>query len=48
MPKQKTSATEKTSLKEKYFNLYNNVWNTNFPMWYEDDALFRFSIVPNA
>ena len=29
-----------------YFNLYNNIWNTNFPMWYEDDALFRFSIVP--
>ncbi len=31
-----------------YFNLYNNVWNTNFPMWYDDDAIFRFSIVPNA
>ncbi len=25
-----------------YFNLYNNIWNTNFPMWYSDDALFRF------
>lgn len=23
-------------------NLYNNVWGTNFPMWYEDDARFRF------
>jgi len=23
-------------------NLYNNQWNTNFPMWYEDDARFRF------
>ena len=23
-------------------NLYNNIWNTNFPMWYSDDALFRF------
>ena len=27
-----------------YFNLYNNIWNTNFPMWYEDDAVFRFTI----
>jgi hypothetical protein len=26
-----------------HFNLYNNVWGTNFPMWYEDDARFRFS-----
>lgn len=25
-----------------YFNLYNNVWATNFPMWYEEDARFRF------
>lgn len=29
-----------------YFNLYNNIWNTNFPMWYTDDAIFRFEIVP--
>ena len=27
-----------------YFNLYNNIWNTNFPMWYGDDGLFRFDI----
>ena len=27
-----------------YFNLYNNIWNTNFPMWYSDDAVFRFVI----
>ncbi len=27
-----------------YFNLYNNVWNTNFPLWYSDDAKFRFRI----
>ncbi|MGD6849108.1 DUF5054 domain-containing protein [Rossellomorea aquimaris] len=27
-----------------HFNLYNNVWGTNFPMWYEEDAKFRFSI----
>ena len=25
-----------------YFNLYNNIWNTNFPMWYSDDTKFRF------
>ena len=29
-----------------YFNLYNNIWNTNFPMWYEDDAIFRFTREP--
>lgn len=28
-----------------YFNLYNNIWNTNFPMWYSDDAKFRFEII---
>lgn len=27
-----------------YFNLYNNVWGTNFPMWYEEDARFRFQM----
>ncbi|MFA5863335.1 MAG: DUF5054 domain-containing protein [Phycisphaerae bacterium] len=27
-----------------HFNLYNNVWGTNFPMWYSDDTLFRFEI----
>lgn len=27
-----------------YFNLYNNIWNTNFPIWYSDDARFRFRI----
>jgi Domain of unknown function (DUF5054) len=27
-----------------HFNLYNNVWGTNFPMWYEDDARFRFRV----
>ena len=29
---------------DMYFNLYNNIWNTNFPMWYEDDAVFRFEV----
>ena len=27
-----------------YFNLYNNIWNTNFPMWYGDNIRFRFRI----
>ena len=27
-----------------YFNLFNNVWGTNFRMWYEEDGLFRFTI----
>lgn len=27
-----------------HFNLYNNVWGTNFRMWYDDDARFRFSL----
>ena len=26
------------------FNLYNNVWGTNFPMWYDEDAVFRFRL----
>jgi hypothetical protein len=25
-----------------HFNLYNNIWGTNFPMWYDEDARFRF------
>ncbi len=32
---------------DMYFNLYNNVWNTNFPMWYSDDAMFRFKMICN-
>lgn len=24
--------------------LHNNVWGTNFPLWYEDNAYFRFDI----
>jgi hypothetical protein len=27
-----------------HFNLYNNIWGTNFPMWYEEDAKFRFEL----
>ncbi|MBE6773720.1 MAG: DUF5054 domain-containing protein [Ruminococcaceae bacterium] len=26
------------------FVLYNNVWGTNFPLWYEDNARFLFKI----
>ena len=26
------------------FVLYNNVWGTNFPLWYEDNARFEFEI----
>ena len=38
-----------TDLKQDmYFNLYNNIWNTNFPMWYSDDAMFRFAIKDSA
>jgi hypothetical protein len=25
-----------------HFLLYNNIWGTNFPMWFEEDARFRF------
>lgn len=27
-----------------HYNLYNNVWGTNFPMWYGDNMLFRYRI----
>ena len=27
-----------------YFNLFNNRWGTNFPMWCEDDGFFEFQI----
>lgn len=27
-----------------FCNLHNNVWGTNFPMWYEEDARFRFIV----
>ena len=28
-----------------HFLLYNNVWGTNFPMWYDDDARFEFVLI---
>ncbi len=27
-----------------HFNLYNNAWGTNFPMWYDEDARFHVLI----
>ena len=27
-----------------HINLHNNLWGTNYPAWYEDDALFRFRL----
>ena len=27
-----------------HFNLLNNLWGTNFPMWFEEDCHFRFQI----
>ncbi|MGV8026288.1 MAG: DUF5054 domain-containing protein [Anaerolineaceae bacterium] len=27
-----------------HFNLYNNVWGTNFPMWFNENCRFRFTI----
>lgn len=32
------------STEDMYFNLYNNIWNTNHPLWYEEDSVFRFVI----
>ena len=31
-----------------HFNLYNNIWGTNFPMWSDDDGLFRFVLASDA
>ncbi|MBI1282670.1 MAG: DUF5054 domain-containing protein [Anaerolineaceae bacterium] len=27
-----------------HFNLLNNIWGTNFQMWYDDDTRFRFRV----
>ncbi len=35
---------ENPSGQDLYFNLYNNIWNTNFPMWYTSDTRYRFII----
>lgn len=31
-----------------HFNLLNNIWNTNFPLWYEEDGKSRFRLDLNA
>ena len=36
---------EERGVQDLYFNLYNNMWNTNFTIWYGDDAMFRFEMV---
>ena len=36
---------EEKGAQDLYFNLYNNIWNTNFTIWYSDDAIFRFEMV---
>ena len=37
----KTEAVRKDGIS---FVLYNNVWGTNFPLWYEDNARFEFKL----
>lgn len=27
-----------------HFNLYNNIWGCNFPMWFGDDMTYRFTL----
>ncbi|MEI7634285.1 MAG: DUF5054 domain-containing protein [bacterium] len=27
-----------------HFNLFNNLWETNFPLWFGEDARFRFTV----
>lgn len=34
----------KEEKQDLYFNLYSNLFCTNFVMWYDDDARFRFNI----
>ncbi|MBO4283306.1 MAG: hypothetical protein J5958_01660, partial [Clostridia bacterium] len=38
----------KGAQQDLYFNLYNNIWNTNFPMWYEGDGVARFAVIPRT
>ena len=32
--------------RDVYFNLFNNQWGTNFPMWNDGAARFRFVLRP--
>ena len=38
----------KDAKEDLWFCLYDNIWNTNFPMWYSDDGLFRFTVSPRT
>jgi hypothetical protein len=29
-----------------WWNLHNNVWGTNFPLWYDDNGRSRFRLIP--
>lgn len=31
-----------------HFNLFNNIWGTNFPLGYSENARFRFTIRPTG
>ena len=30
------------------YNLYNNLWGTNFPLWYDQNAFFEFTLQPQG
>ena len=38
--------SNKEGIKKLYFCLFNNLWGTNFKMWYEEDIIARFVIQP--
>ena len=45
IPKDRSKMTNEDYKKDGIsFVLYNNVWGTNFPLWYEDNACFQFEI----
>ena len=33
---------------ELWFDLFNNMWGTNFPQWIEGDFTYRFTVSPSA
>lgn len=33
---------------ELWFNLFNNMWGTNFPQWIEGDFRYRFTVCPEG
>ena len=40
-----TIPTEDEETEGFYFGLHNNLWGTNFPMWYGENAEFRFELM---